>query len=129
MAEEAPGLQGQLQDGEGEATQAMTIQEAVERCIGIQYGNIPPVFNIYDETPGTIPGLLYGNCDIDNLVVHMFNLDMFNYDVKKIKSEMRDWLFNPEVGILQRMVVDIFVKNFTKERSLKDEFTINGRVP
>lgn len=107
----------------------MTIQEAVERCIGIQYDNMPPVFNIYDETPGTIPGLLYGNCNIDNLVVHMFNLDMFNYDVEKIKSEMRDWLFNPEVGILQRIVVDISVKNCTKERCLKDEFTINGRVP
>ena len=106
----------------------MTIQEAVERCIGYQDDNddnMPLVFNVYDETPGMIPGLLYGNCDIDNLVVHMFNLDMFNYDVEKIKSEMRDWLFNPEVGNYQ-MVVDIVVKNCTKERLLKDEFTTNG---
>lgn len=93
----------------------MTIQEAVERCIGIQYDNIPPVFNIYDETPGTIPGLLYGNCDIDNLVVHMFNLDMLNYDVEKIKGYARNWPFTSAYGSYQ-MVVDIAVKNCTKER-------------
>ena len=106
----------------------MTIQEAVERCIGYQDDNIPLVFNIYDETPGEIPGLLYGNCDIDNLVVHMFDLDMFNYDVVNIKSVVQSWPFNPEGGIYQ-MVVDIAVKNCIKERRLKDEFTTNGRVP
>ena len=107
----------------------MTIQEAVERCIGYQDDNIPLVFNIYDETPGEIPGLLYGTCDIDNLVVHMFNLDMLNYDVEKIRSEVQNWPFNPEVGIYQR-VVDIAVKNCTKERCLKDGFTpTTGRVP
>lgn len=106
----------------------MTIQEAVERCIRYQEDNIQLVFNIYDETPGEIPGLLYRTCDLDNLVVHMFNLDMFNYDVVTINSEVQNWSFNPVVGIHQ-MVVDISVKNCIKERRLKDEFTINGRVP
>ena len=93
----------------------MTIQEAVERCIGYQDDNIQLVFNIYDETPGEIPGLLYGNCDIDNLVVHMFDLDMFNYDVEQIRSRVQNWSFNPADGSYQ-MVVDIAVKNCTKER-------------
>ena len=106
----------------------MTIQEAVERCIGYQEDNIQLVFNIYDETPGEIPGLLDRTCDLDNLVVHMFNLDMFNYDVVKIKSEVQNLSFNPVVSIYQ-MVVDIAVKNCTKERCLKDEFTTSGRVP
>ena len=102
----------------------MTIQEAVERCIGYQDDNIPLVFNIYDETPGEIPGLLYRTGDFDNLVVHMFDLDMFNYDVVNIKSVVQSWpfnpegTFNPEVGIYQ-MVVDIAVKNCTKERRPK----------
>ena len=93
----------------------MTIQEAVERCIGYQDENMSLVFNIYDETPGTIPGLLYRTCDIDNLVVHMFDLDMFNYDVERIKGEVQNWSFNPADGSHQ-MVVDISVKNCTKER-------------
>lgn len=92
----------------------MTIQEAVESCIGYQDDNIPLVFNIYDETPGTIPGLLYRTFDIDNLVVHMFNLDMLNYDVEKI-SRVQNWTFNPTGGGYQ-MIVDIAVKNCTKER-------------
>lgn len=96
----------------------MTIQEAVERCIGYQDENMSLVFNIYDETPGTIPELLYGNCDIDNLVVHMFDLDMFNYDVERIKGEVQNWSFNPADGSYL-MVVDIAVKNCTKEGNRK----------
>jgi len=91
----------------------MTIQEAVERCIGYQDDNIQLVFNIYDETPGEIPGLLYGNCNIDNLVVHMFDLDISNYEVEKIKNVVQNWSFNPADGSYQ-MVVDIAVRNCTK---------------
>ena len=101
-----------------EETEAMTIQEAVERCIECQDENMPSLFNIYDETPGEIPGLLYGNCDMDSLVVHMFDLDVFNYDVDGIrKREMQDCL-RPLVGDCQ-MVVDISVKKCTKEKRPK----------
>lgn len=94
----------------------MTIQEAVERCIGYQDNNMPLVFNIYDETPGTIWGLLYRTFDIDDLVVHMFNLDMLNYDVKQIRSRVQNWSFDPDWDGSYHMVVDISVRNCIKER-------------
>ena len=88
----------------------MTIQEAVEKCIGYQDDNIPLVFSIYDETPGTIPGLLYRTCDIDNLVVHMFDLDIHDYSVNGIlKCEQRH---NMLEGYHQPILIG--VKNDTK---------------
>ena len=91
----------------------MTIQEAVERCIGYQDDNTQLVFNIYDETPGSIPGLLYGNCDIDNLVVHMFDLDIHNYSVNGIlKCEQR---YNVIDGYHKNILIGV-IKDDTKER-------------
>ena len=93
----------------------MTIQEAVEKCIGYQDDNIPLVFSIYDETPGTIPGLLYRTCDIDNLVVHMIDLDIHNYSVNGIlKCEQRH---NMLEGYHQPILIG--VKNCTKEGNRK----------
>jgi hypothetical protein len=93
----------------------MTIQEAVEKCKGYQNDKLKVVFNIYDETPGTIPGLLLRTCDFDNLVVHMFDLDIHNYSVNEIlKCEQRH---NMLEGYHQPILIG--VKNCTKERRPK----------
>ena len=89
----------------------MTIQEAVEKCKGYQNDKLKVVFNIYDETPGTIPGLLLRTCDIDNLMVNMFDLDIHNYSVNGIlKCEQR---YNVIDGYHQNILIG--VKNCTKE--------------
>ena len=88
----------------------MTIQEAVERCIGYQDENMSLVFNIYDETPGEIPGLLLRTRDVDDLVVHMFDLDIHNYSVNGIlKCEQR---YNVIDGYHKNILIG--VKNVTR---------------
>ncbi len=68
----------------------MTVQEAVEKCMGYQNDKPKVVFYIYDETEGEIPGLLYRTPMFDELVVHMFSLDIHNYSVNEIlKCEQR----------------------------------------
>lgn len=88
----------------------MTIQKAVEKCMGYQNDEPKVVFNIYDETPGTIPGLLLRTCDIDNLMVNMFDLDIHNYSVNGIlKCEQR---YNVIDGYHQNILIG--VRNDTK---------------
>ena len=77
-----------------------------------QNDNLKVVFYIYDETEGEIPGLLYTAHVFEDLVVHMFDLDIHNYSVNGIlKCEQRH---NMLEGYHQPILIG--VKNCTKKR-------------